>query len=242
MSTEPHRIQVDGLSIDVIRKDIKNLHLGVYPPNGRIRVAAPLVVNDEAVRLAVVSRLGWIKRQQRRFDAQERQSARDFVSGESHYFLGRRYRLTVIEGAKRASIQIVGKTRIEMRIPVDMGREARENLMLRWLRLQLRSLAADLLARKAEEMAVPVPTLGIKRMKTKWGTYSSAEHRVWLNLELIKKPLQCVEFIVVHELVHALERDHNDRFISIVDRHLPLWRSLRGELNSAPLAHETWSY
>lgn len=241
MSIEPHRIHVDGLAIDVIRKDIKNLHLGVYPPNGRIRVAAPLVVNDEAVRLAVVSRLGWIKRQRRRFDAQERQTLREYVSGESHYYLGRRYRLTVKDEG-RAGIAPKGTSRLELTAPILSSREDREHLMQVWYRRQLRSMANELLAHRAPEMGIEPPSLGIKRMKTKWGTYSSRENRVWLNLELIKKPAQCIELIVVHELVHVLEHDHNDRFIALMDRHLPLWRSLRDELNRAPLAHEDWEY
>jgi predicted metal-dependent hydrolase len=241
MNTESHRIIVNGMRIDVVRKPIKNLHLGVYPPNGRIRVAVPLRVSDEAVRLAVVSRLAWIKRQTAKFESQDRQSAREYVSGESHYYLGRRFRLHVIEGAGPRGVEIRSNT-LDVHVPKGSISTVREALFLRWQRARLRALAYPIIEQWADTMGVTVAEWGIKRMKTRWGTCNVDAHRIWLNLELIKKSPQCIEYIVVHELTHFLERHHNDRFIKLMDEFLPKWRSYREELNAAPLAHEDWQY
>lgn len=241
MNTESHWIIVNGMRIDVVRKPIKNLHLGVYPPNGRIRVAAPLRVSDEAVRLAVVSRLGWINRQTAKFVSQDRQSAREYVSGESHYYLGRRFRLRVVEGQGPRQVKVRSNT-LELHVPEDCDVTAREALFLKWQRTQLRTLAHPIIEKWSVAMGVAVAEWGIKRMKTRWGTCNVDALRVWLNLELIKKAPQCIEYIVVHELIHLLERHHNDRFIALMDGFLPKWRLLRDELNSAPLGHEDWQY
>jgi len=242
MSTEAHQITVSGMRIDVVRKPIKNLHLGVYPPNGRVRVAAPVAVSDDAVRLAVVSRIGWIKRQQAKFEAQARQSARDYVSGESHYFLGRRYRLNVVEGTGAGRVSIKNSTTLDLHVREGSDLAARERVFQAWYRQELKAFTAPLIEQWAKTMQLPVPHWGIKRMKTKWGTCKIEEQRVWLNLELIKKPPQCIAYIVVHELVHFFERHHNDHFVALMDRFMPQWRLHRDELNSAALGHEEWEY
>ena len=230
------------MQVQVIRKAIKNLHLGVYPPNGRVRLAAPLRVSNEAVRLAVIGKLGWIKRQRCKFEAQTRQSRREMVSGESHYFLGRRYRLRVIEhnGARRVVLR--NRSSLELHVRQQTNQKERERVLQRWYRERLRALIPPLLTKWAAILGVEPAAWGIKRMKTKWGACNAATGRVWLNLELAKKPVQCLEYIVVHELMHLLERHHNDRFISRMDRYLPHWRLHRQELDSAPLAHDTWEY
>ncbi|MGC9269886.1 M48 family metallopeptidase [Acidiphilium sp.] len=240
MTTEIGHMMVGGLRVDVVRKAIKNLHIGVYPPNGRVRVAAPLAVNDDAVRLAVVTRLGWIKRQKAKFEEQTRQSERVYVSGESHYFLGQRYRLRVIEAASAGRVVIRNGNMIELQIRPQTDQAGRERLMLAWYRQQLRARAAPMIMSWVDTMALRPPAWGIKRMKTKWGTCNIEAQRIWLNLELIKKPAHCLEYVVVHELAHFRERNHTDRFIELMDQHLPSWRSVREELNTAPLAHETW--
>ena len=242
MNTEKRQIVVNGLVVQIVRKAIKNLHLGVYPPNGRVRVAAPLAVTDNAVRLAVIGKLGWIKRQQARFEAQPRESAREMVSGESHYFLGRRYRLRLIYSAGTPTVLLRGHTRMEVRVRPGTPPEQRERLLNQWYRGQLRKLVPPLLEKWQPALGVIAVEWGIKKMKTKWGACNPQARRIWLNLELVKKPAQCLEYIAVHELAHLLERHHNDRFIAIMDRHLPQWRSIRQELNSAPLAHDTWRY
>ncbi len=237
-----HQIVVNGLNVDVVRKDIKNLHLGVYPPNGRVRVAAPLRVDDEAVRLAVISKLTWIRRQQRRFAEQERQSKREYVSGESHYFNGSRYLLDVVYQAGPPKVVIPNHTHITLTVRPGSNREQRERVMLAWYRRELRAAVLPLIAKWEPLMQVQVHEWMIQQMKTKWGTCNIAAARIRLNLELIKKPSRCLEYIVVHEMVHLLERRHNDLFISLMDHYLPSWRFLRDELNREPLAHEEWGY
>ena len=241
MSIKPRHITVVGMRVQILRKGIKNLHLGVYPPYGRVRVAAPLRVNDEAVRLVVIGKLGWIKRQRARFDAQPRQSAREMVSGESHYFLGRRYRLRVVE--HDGVPKVVARNRfIELHVRPGMSAGRRGKLLERWYRQQLKQLLPPLVDKWQVSLGVQLAEGGVKKMKTRWGTCNAEARRIWLNLELAKKPVQCLEYIVVHELAHLLERHHNDRFVALMEKHLPQWRLHRAALNAAPLTHSNWSY
>ncbi len=223
-----------------MRKGIKNLHLGVYPPNGRIRVAAPNTVSDDAVRLAVISRLAWIKRQQGKFKTQERQSPRQYVSGETHYLWGRRFRLNVIEHAKAPRVLIKGNRSIDYYVREGSDEGQREKVFLAWYRRELRAAAGPLIEKWVKVMKLPMPDWRIKHMKTKWGSCSIKGRRIWLNLELVKKNPQCLEYLIVHELAHFQERHHNEKFVKLLDRHLPQWRAYRDELNSAPLRHEEW--
>ncbi len=242
MSTDGVEIRVSGLAVQIVRKDIKNLHLGVYPPNGRVRVAVPLRVSDDAVRLAVVGKLGWIKKQRARFEAQPRESKREVVSGESHYFLGRRYRLRVVELQKAGAVVIRGTNRLELHTARESDAKARERVLQRWYRQRLRELVPPLLTKWEAILGVRASAWGIKRMKTRWGTCNVAAGRIWLNLELAKKPPSCLEYILVHEMVHLVERHHTDRFRQYMDQFMPQWRLQREELNRAPLSHESWSY
>lgn len=240
MSIESRNITVSGLTVEVVRKPIKNLHLGVYPPQGRVRVAAPLAVDDEAVRLAVVGKLGWIKRQRAKFQAQPRQSQRRMVSGESHYFLGRRYRLRVHETTGALRIALRGTATMDLFVRPDTTVERREQVLHDFYRAELKRLLPELLEKWQPKLGVEVRAWGIKRMKTKWGTCNIEARRIWLNLELAKKPVQCLEYILVHELAHLHERHHNDRFTALLDQHLSQWRLLRDQLNSFQLADEQW--
>lgn len=245
MSTETrpaHNIRIGALSIEVVRKDIKNLHLGVYPPNGRVRVAAPLVVDDDAVRLAVIDKLGWIKRQRARFIEQPRQSQREMVNGESHYFLGKRYRLRVHTGKAASAVAVRGIATLDLFVRPDTVAAQREAVLLRWYREQLKSLIPPLMEKWEQLLGVRATSWGIKKMKTKWGSCNTATGRIWLNLELAKKPVQCLEYIVVHELVHLLERNHTQRFSALMDRFLSDWRTRRDTLNTGVLGHESWDY
>ncbi len=235
-------MEISGIRVDVVRKNIKNLHLAVYPPTGRVRVAAPEHLDDEAVRLAVVSRLGWIRRKQQSFVTQERQSAREMVTGESHYVQGRRYLLDVCEVSGRQSVSVRDGRTLEVRARTGASAVEREQLLQRWYRRLLRGQVADLIAKWELLMGVDLAGWGIKKMKTRWGTCNPEARRIWVNLELAKKSPACLEYIVVHELVHLIERHHNDRFRELIDRHLPQWRMYRDELNRAPLAHEDWTY
>lgn len=234
---------MSGLAVEVVRKDIRNLHLGVYPPDGRVRVAAPMAVSDAAVRLAVIGKLGWIRRQQARFAAQPRETRRRMVSGESHDFLGRRYRLRVrqVGGPGKAGVLIRGKTHIELQVRGETDADQRERLLHAWYRKQLKALVPPLLERWQKAIGVRAAAFGVRRMKTKWGSCNIASRRVWVNLELAKKPLRCLEYIVVHELVHLRVRRHDDQFTALMDRHLPGWRARRDELNRGTLGHVTWN-
>lgn len=237
-----HHLDVRGTPVEVVRKDIKNLHVGVYPPNGRVRVAAPLHLDEDAVRLAVISRLGWIRRKQAEFEQQDRQSEREFVTGESHYFEGRRYRLDVIKSDSPPAVRLLNNTTMELRISPGADRDKREAILHRWYRRQLRDRLPALLAKWEPEVGAQVAEVRIKRMKTRWGTCSKETRRIWLNLELVKKPVSCLEYIMVHELVHLIESRHNDQFRGMMDRLMPQWRLYRDELNRAPLAHADWRY
>lgn len=236
-----HQIKVGSISIDVVRKDIKNLHLGVYPPNGRVRIAAPLKIDDEAVRLFAISRIPWIKKQKLKFETQERQSQRLFVSGESYYYKGRRYLLNVIyhNAAPRVEIH---KTRIDIYAREGSTNEQREKVLTEWYRKRLKEQIPALIDKWQKKIDVEVKEWGIKHMKTKWGTCTIAQRRIWLNLELAKKPQHCLEYIIVHEMVHLLERNHNDRFIACMDKFMPQWHFYKEELNRSMLSHEIWSY
>ena len=242
MNIETHHITVSGLSVEVIRKRIKNLHLGVYPPHGRVRVAAPLAVKDDAIRLAIVTRLGWIKRQRTKFKEQPRQTPREYVSGETHYFKGQRYRLNVVYQDDHAHIAIRNKSTIDLFVNKGAGKIQREKVFQGWYRQQIKLLIPALLTKWETIIGVKAAEWGVKQMKTKWGTCNTKAKRIWLNLELIKKPVECLEYILVHELVHLLEKSHNDNFIALIDKFMPLWRFRREELNHTPLRHSDWDY
>ena len=233
---------VGGIAVEVVRKKIKNLHLGVYPPNGRVRVAVPTVVSDEAVRLAIIEKLGWIKRQRARFENQPRQSRREMVNGESHYFLGRRCRLRVHEqdGVPRVATRAVAS--LDLFVRPGTTADQREALVSRWYRAQLKAMIPPLLEKWQPKLGVQVAAWGVKKMKTKWGSCNAAARRIWVNLELAKKPLQCLEYVLVHELVHLKERRHDEHFIALMDAAMPQWRQHRETLNAAPLGHEEWDY
>jgi len=240
VSTANAYLRVRGIDIDVIYKDIKNLHIGVYPPMGRVRVAAPERLNDDHVRLAVVQRLPWIKKQRAQLQAAERQSEREMVTGESHYVWGVRYRLKVVERPGRPHFEVDGE-RLLLYIPADTSADKRRELLDRWYREQLRRAIPDLIAQWEPVLGVSVARWSIRRMKTKWGSCNRESGHIWFNVELAKKHPDSLEYIVVHEMTHYLERGHGERFSKLMDGELPDWRSRRDQLNEAPLSEETWS-
>ncbi len=244
MSTKVNsfNIKVNDLSIDVIQKDIKHFYIGVHPPNGQVRVSAPLRFDDDTIRLAIISRLGWIRKKQAEFEKQERQSEREFVSGESHYFEGKRYRLDVIESDCKPKVQLLNNTRIGFTVRPGADRDKREEIFHAWYREHLRSQIPPLIDKWEEKMDVSVNDVRIRKMKTQWGSCNIEAKRIWLNLELAKKPHTCLIYVLVHEMTHLHERHHNDRFRELMDTFLPQWRSYRDELNRAPLAYENWRY
>ncbi len=240
--TDRYHINIRGISVEVIRKDIKNFYIGVHPPNGHVRVSTPLHFDEDAIRMAVITRLAWIRRKQTEFAKQERQSEREFVTGESHYFEGRRYRLDVIEQDCPPKVWLPNNTKIALSVRPGSDRAKREAVMQRWYRQHLQAQLLRLLEKWEAKLGVSVNEVRIKKMKTLWGSCNIEAKRIWLNLELAKKPESCLVYVLVHEMVHLLERDHNDRFRALMDTFLPQWRTYRDELNKAPLAHENWAY
>lgn len=236
------RITVSGIEVDVVRKPIRNAHLAVYPPHGRVRLAVPEAMSENAVRLLVVSKLSWLKRHRLRMEAQDRDPPKEYVTGESHYFLGHRYLLRVEEGKAPVGVTIANKRRIVLRVRPGATKEQRARLMAIWYRNELRTLATTYVAQWAKVMDVQPSTWGIKVMRTKWGSCNHRTGSIWLNLELARKPVKCLEYIVVHELVHLLEHTHNDRFVAYMDRFMPQWRMYRQTLNRLPVRHEDWEY
>ena len=236
------RLTVDGMTVTVTRKNIRNLHLAVHPPAGRITVSAPLATTDDNVRLAVVSRLQWIKKQQREFEAQPRQSARQYVSGECHYVFGQRCRLRLIEHGLTTRIELHRSSRLELHVPPGLSVEQRGRMLDNWYRRKLKARIPPLLEKWHPVVGREAADWGVKKMKTKWGSCNPDHRRIWLNLELAKKHPRCLEYIVVHELTHFHERHHNDRFRAFMDSYLPDWRDRRKLLNRSPLAHADWQY
>lgn len=239
MSTGSAYLTIRGIDIDVIYKDIKNLHIGVYPPMGRVRVAAPRRFDDDQVRLAVIQRLSWIKRQREQLQVAPRQSEREMITGESHYIWGLRKRLKVVERPGRPHIETDGD-RLILYVPVEASAEKRRAALDVWYRDQLRHAIPDLIAKWETEFHVTVPKWSIRRMKTKWGSCNRETRHIWFNVELAKKHPDCLEYVVVHEIAHYFERSHGERFIELMDLHMPDWRARRDELNGAPLAAEEW--
>lgn len=236
------RIRIRDIEVDIVRKQIKNLHLGVYPPDGRVRVAAPIGTKDDVIRLAIVSKLGWIRRRQAGFARQVRQSAREYISGESHYVAGQRYLLDVVEAGQKSSVQILNNRSLELRVPASSSLEKRRDVLHQWYRLRLYEQVPALREKWEPIIGVESSQVRIKKMKTRWGSCSISARRIWLNLELAKKPTECLEYIFVHEMVHLLERHHDARFRRLMDEFMPQWRLSRDLLNQSPLAYEHWLY
>lgn len=239
MSTASGYLTVAGLGIDVVYKDIKNLHVSVYPPLGRVRVAVPEHVDEDTIRLAVVQRLPWIKRRREELQQADRQSRREMISGETHYAWGKRYRLDVSRKSGNYSVAVSGKT-LTVVAPEEADADARRAALDRWYRRQLKAAYPPLLEKWQAAIGVDVEKVVVRRMKTKWGTCIPESRTIWLNPELAKKNPRSLEYIVVHELMHLNERKHNDRFSRLMDEHLPDWRARRDELNGSPLADERW--
>ena len=242
MGATDSTLTVSGISVQVVRKDIKNLHLAAYPPDGHVRVAVPEHVTDDNVRLAVISKLSWIKKQQQAFQDQPRQSERQYVSGECHYFLGKAYRLELIERDAKPEIKLLKSGKLKLFVRPNSSVEVKDKLVHEWYREQLKTLVAELLEKWQPVVGKQARDCGIRKMKTKWGSCNTELGRIWLNLDLAKKPKECVEYILVHELTHLHERHHNERFKSLLESYLPNWRARQKLLNQSPLSHEDWLY
>lgn len=239
MVTEP-RFTVSGIPVAVVRKPIGSLRFAVQPPDGAVRVTVPLDVSDDTIRLAVIDKLPWIKRQRATFVAQPRQSPRAMVTGETHYVFGRACRLRIVEEDGPVRIALPRKGELVVRARPGLTQEQRERAMQTWYRERLKEVVPDLVTKWERLLGVKATAVGIKRMKTRWGTCNTTARRIWINLELAKKPQRCLEYIVAHELVHLVERTHSAKFVRLLDRYMPRWKAYRAELNAAPLAHQQW--
>jgi predicted metal-dependent hydrolase len=237
-----NQITIGETNLEIIRKNIKNVHLSVHPPDGRVRLAVPEKMDEEAIRLFAISKLSWIKKQKAKFHEQDRQSPREFVSGESHYYLGTRYILNVIESTGKQYIEFKNNKYINLYVKPNTSIEKREKIITKWYRDQLKMMIPEYIEKWQDIMGVTVNEWGVKLMKTKWGTCNTEAKRIWINLELIKKNPRCLEYIIVHEMVHLLERTHNNRFTAYMDKFLPNWKSIRDELNDMVYESNKWSY
>ena len=235
------RVVIGDIPVDVVLKDIRNIHLSVHPPAGRVRLSAPIGMDIDTLRLYAISRLGWIKKQQRKLRGQERETPREYLNRESHYLWGKRYLLKIVEREAPSAVE-VQHSAILLYVRAGSDLEKKQSVLDEWYRRQLKVAIPDLIEVWEKRIGVRVNEFGIKKMKTKWGACNPDARRIWVNLELAKKPKECLEYIVVHEMVHLLERHHNERFMALMDAMLPKWRSLRDDLNRLPVKHEEWEY
>ena len=231
-------IKVNDMDILVLKKNIKNFHLNVLPPDGKVRISVPTNTTDGAIRAFAITRLSWIRKQIGNFKGQERQTERQYISWESHYFKGNRYLLNVIHHNASAKIEIRNKKYLDFYVPANHTVTQKEKAMMNRYRQELKKEIPSLLDRWQKTIGVKVNDREVKRMKTVWWTSNREEKRIRLNLELVKKPVECLEYIIVHELVHFLERTHNDRFVAYMDKFMPKRKMYKDELNSGKLASE----
>jgi predicted metal-dependent hydrolase len=242
VNTSIENITIANIQIEVIRKAIKNMHLAVYPPTGRIRLAAPSTTNDDVIRLFAISKIGWIKKHIKNFKEQPRESAREFSSGESHYFQGKRYLLKIIEKDGPCKVSLKGIKQIQLTVKPNASAETKAIILREWYRTELKKQLPELIEKWEKVIGVKCNSWGVRHMRTKWGACNIEAKRIWINLELAKKPQVCLEYIIVHELVHLLERNHNDKFVAHMNKFMPKWKMHRIELNKLPVAHSDWGY
>jgi predicted metal-dependent hydrolase len=240
MSISSSLIIVGNMEVLVVRKSVKNLHLTVLPPSGRVRVTAPLETKDDQVRVFLTTKLRWIQKQQQQFQAQLRQVQRHYISGETHYYLGKPYRLRVDQVINNFGIKFRGKDTIIMQVGTETTIQEKEQLMNEWYRKELKSLLEQLIPKWYKKFRILPKYWRIQKMKTRWGTCNPESGRILLNLELIKKPVECIEYVLVHEWLHLIEPEHNDHFLRLLKKCFPRWRHAKDELNRFILSHEQW--
>lgn len=235
------QINLGEIEVDVVLKDIKNVHLSVYPPTGRVRISAPKRMSMETIRVFAISKLGWIKQQQNTLRQQERETPRDYVERESHYVWGKRYLLSIVEKDAKPCVELQ-HSRILLQVRPATSDEKKQALVEAWYREQIKKAMPPLIGKWESQLGVKVERFFVQRMKTKWGSCSPTTRSIRLNTDLAKKPPHCLEYIVIHEMTHLLEPTHNARFVALMDAHVPQWRQYRDMLNRLPVAHEEWRY
>jgi predicted metal-dependent hydrolase len=235
------QIDVGGIQVDVVFKDIKNVHLSVRPPAGRVSISAPARMKLDTLRVYAISKLDWIKKQQARLQGQERETLREYLDRESHYVWGRRYLLKVVEADRVPSVELK-HSQLVLTVHPGAMRKKREDVVAAWYREQLKVAMFPLITKWEEVIGVKANRVFVQRMKTKWGSCNPRTHNIHLNSELAKKPRECLEYVIVHELAHLLVPSHNQNFVALMDKFIPQWRHLRDELNRTPVSHEEWEY
>jgi predicted metal-dependent hydrolase len=235
------QIELGDIAVEVVKKNIKNVHLSVYPPAGKVRISAPLRMNLETIRVFAISKLGWIKQQQKKLRGQQRETPREYLDRESHHVWGKRYLIQSIESNAAPAVELK-HSRMLLRIRPDTGQDKKQAILDEWYRGQLKQAVPSLIAKWEPLLGVKVNRLFVQKMKTKWGSCNTVSRNIRLNTELAKKPPECLEYVLVHEMVHLIVRRHDDRFTSLMDRYLPNWRFVRQALNAAPLTHTNWTY
>lgn len=225
------KIIINNFEINIIRKNIKNIHLSILPPDGRIRVSAPINTKDGVIRMLIISKSSWIKKQQLKFENQTRQTKREYVSGESHYHEGKRYLLNVIPSRSVACVMIRNMKYIDLYVKENSTQNQKQLILDKWYRDDLKSKVENLISKWTEIIGVNVNSFKIRRMKTRWGSCNINTKNILINFELAKTNINCLEYVVVHEIVHLLERHHNDNFKMLMDNYLPKWRQYKSELN-----------
>lgn len=235
------QLDLGGLCIDVVKKSIKNVHLSVYPPSGKVRITAPLYMELDTIRVFAISKLAWIKSQQRKMQAQEREAPREYLDRESHYLWGKRYLLSIVEKDAAPAVELQ-HSKLLLQLRPDTDDQRRQDILDAWYREQIKTAVPALIAKWEPLMGVTVKRIFVQRMKTKWGSCNPLAGTIRLNTDLAKKPPDCLEYIVVHELAHLLEPTHNARFMALMELFMPKWRHLKDELNRLPVRHEDWEY
>lgn len=235
------QIVLGKLPIEVVFKNIQNIHLGVHPPNGHVRIAAPKGTRLDRLRIFAISKLPWIKKQQEKIRGQDRETPREYINRESHYVWGKRYLLKVIREDFPPRLELQHRNMV-LYVRPDATAAKCYDIVEQWYRDQLKLVAPKIIAKWERLLRVRVNGIYIQRMKTKWGSCTHAARTIRLNTDLAKKPRQCLEYIIVHEMIHFMEPTHNARFVSLMDKYLPKWRLLRQQLNSLPVRHEEWKY
>jgi len=233
-------IQIGEIAISVARKDIKHVYLSVHPPSGRVTLVAPKGTRPEVARAYAVSKLGWIRDQQAKLRGQARETPRKFVERESHYLWGRRYLLSVREKEAKPSVRLDHR-RIVLTIRPGTSRPKREAVIHHWHKSLLHAAIPDLIRKWEPRLGVEVAGYFLQRMKTKWGSCNFRARNIRLNTELVKKPKDLLEYVVVHEMLHLIAPTHSEQFLALISKHYPAWREARAELNELPLAAAVWN-
>lgn len=233
-------IEIGELLIEVTRKGVKNIHLSVHPPDGRVTLVAPSATRLDVARAYAITKLGWIHDQQEKLRNQARESPRRFIGRESHFLWGRRYLMIIIEKDEKPSVRLDHRT-IRLTVRPGSTTEKKAEVIHDWHKSLLHGVVPTMIKKWEAKLGVKASRYFLQRMKTKWGGCSPESGTIRLNTELAKKPKDLLEYVIVHELMHLLEPRHSERFFELMSHHYPAWPEARKELNELPLSAESWA-